>query len=307
MTTATLAHLDPNRRHDFVLLFDVQDGNPNGDPDAGNLPRVDPETMQGLVTDVCLKRKIRDYVDVVKMGEAPYKIYVQMGSYLTDTRARVFENHSIASGTHPLEAQHWMCAEFYDIRMFGAVMSMGTYAAGQVNGPMQMTFARSIDPVLPSDVTIARVALERRDEVKEEAGDVDGAEDAGVDDDPPTHGTLGRKALVPYGLYRGYGFFNPHRAKQTGISAEDLKLFWSALIHTWDLDRSAARGLMACRGLYVFSHESSLGNAPAHRLFDLVSVRRQEGAGVARSFRDHVVSIDEAGIPEKVQLTRLEG
>ena len=299
MTTTTLAHTDADRRHDFVLLFDVQDGNPNGDPDAGNLPRVDNETMQGLVTDVAIKRKIRDYVDASNLEQAKYKIYVQRESYLTETRARVFgERANGRQAPSAAEAREWMCQEFFDIRMFGAVMSMREYNAGQVRGPVQLTFARSIDPILPLDSSIARVALER------------GERPEGRDDDDleaPTHGTLGRKATVPYALYLGYGFFNPHFAKQTGAVSEDLEVFWNALVNMWDLDRSAARGLMSCRGLYVFSHESSMGNAPAHRLFDLIDVQRKDGVEAPRKFRDYTVSVAEEGIPEEIILTKLEG
>ena len=299
-TTTATAHKDVERRQDFILLFDVQDGNPNGDPDAGNLPRVDNETMQGLVTDVSLKRKIRDWVDASSLEESRYKIYVQRESYLTETRARVFEQRSEGrQGIHHSEAQQWMCQEFFDIRMFGAVMSMKEYNAGQVRGPVQMTFARSIDPILPTDSSIARVALERRGER---------AETQSEDElEAPTHGTLGRKATVPYALYMGYGFFNPHFARKTGVTSEDLEVFWSALLNMWDLDRSSSRGLMACRGLYAFSHESSLGNAPAHRLFDLVSVQRNDGVEAPRKFRDYTVTVDETSLPEKVTLTRLEG
>ena len=255
MTTKTLIHAEVERRHDFALLFDVKDGNPNGDPDAGNLPRVDNETMQGLVTDVSIKRKIRDWVDASNLEQARYKIYVQRESYLTETRARVFNEQAEGrQGIPQSEARGWMCQEFFDIRMFGAVMSMKDYNAGQVRGPIQLTFARSIDPILPMDSSIARVALERRGEKPEGGGD--------DELEAPTHGTLGRKATVPYALYLGYGFFNPHYAKRTGAAAEDLEVFWNALLNMWDLDRSSSRGLMSCRGLYVFSHESPMGKRP---------------------------------------------
>lgn len=191
-----------------------------------------------------------------------------------------------------------MCQEFFDIRMFGAVMSMREYNAGQVRGPVQMTFARSIDPILPLDSSIARVALERGER----------PEGRGDDElEAPTHGTLGRKATVPYALYLGYGFFNPHFARQTGATTEDLEVFWNALVNMWDLDRSASRGLMSCRGLYVFSHESPMGNAPAHRLFDLVNVEKNEAVEAPRKFRDYTVTVEEGRIPDGVTLTRLEG
>ena len=299
MTTTAQTHTDSDRRHDFVLLFDVQDGNPNGDPDAGNLPRVDPETMQGLVTDVALKRKIRDYVDVSGRDQSRYKIYVQRESYLTETRSRVFGTKSEGrQGIHPSEAQKWMCEEFFDVRVFGAVMSMREYNAGQVRGPVQLTFARSIDQIVPLDSSIARVALERGERTAEQGDD---------DLEAPTHGTLGRKATVPYGLYLGYGFFNPHFAQRTGANADDLDLLWTALVNMWDLDRSAARGLMACRGLYVFSHESSLGNAPAHRLFERINVQLKEGVAAPRKFGDYAVTVNDADLPTGISLTRLEG
>ena len=298
MTTITQTHTDVTRRHDFVLLFDVTDGNPNGDPDAGNLPRVDPETMHGLVTDVCMKRKVRDWVDVGRGQEARFKIYVQRESYLTETRGRVFGARAGGrKNVQPSEAQQWMCDEFYDIRMFGAVMSMKEHNAGQVRGPIQFTFARSIDPIVPLDSSIARVALESR-----------GERPAGQEEDElaaPTHGTLGRKATVPYGLYRAHGFFNPHFAKRTGVAEADLELFWQAVQQMWDLDRSSSRGLMACQGLYVFSHESPLGNAPAHKLFQRVKVQRHEGVEAPRSISDYTVAVDDSTLPVGVALTPL--
>lgn len=294
---------DVRRRHDFVLLFEVTDGNPNGDPDAGNLPRVDPETMQGLVTDVALKRKVRDYVDVARGEEARYKIYVQSGEALNATHRRAYEHLGITS-TGAKQAKDdvsqvraWMCANFYDIRMFGAVMTTGVNC-GQVRGPIQLTFARSIDQIVPLDLAITRVAVTREEDaqvvVAEEGGEVKGKQTE-----------MGRKALVPYGLYRAHGFFNPHFAQQTGATAEDLALFWQALQQMWDLDRSAARGMLAVRGLYIFSHESTLGNAPAHTLFDRIQVARAGDAVAPRSFRDYAVTVDNAGLPGQVALTAL--
>ena len=274
-TTATTT--DVTRRHDFVLLFDVRDGNPNGDPDAGNLPRVDPETMQGLVTDVAIKRKVRDYTDMAH-GDGRFKIYVQHGQFLGERRKRVFDDHANGEASPSAsDARGWMCAEFYDVRMFGAVMSMREHNAGQVRGPMQLTFARSIDGIVPLDSSIVGPAQNRQDVNREDSGA-----------EATNFGTMGRKSTVPYGLYRAHGFFNPHFADKTGVDSEDLALFWHALEMMWDVDRSAARGEMACRGLYVFSHESKLGNAAAHRLFDLV--RTPPSASVApRSFADYAV------------------
>ena len=281
MTTATVTHTDPTRRHDFVMLFDVADGNPNGDPDAGNLPRVDPETMQGLMTDVAIKRKVRDYVDLARGSEQRFKIYVQHEAYLTDTRNRVFSERAPGQKNVSVnDGRAWMCDEFFDVRMFGAVMSMKEANAGQVRGPLQLTFARSIDPIVPLDLAIVGPAQNQSQSKRSE------------DDDTDKFGTMGRKSLVPYGLYRAHGFFNPHFAKQTGATAEDL-------------DRSASRGMMACRGLYIFSHESSLGNAPAHKLLERVSVERKAEVIAPRSFQNYTVSVHDADLPEKVTLTRL--
>lgn len=295
---ANTPYLDVNRRHDFVLLFDVTDGNPNGDPDAGNLPRVDPETMQGLVTDVALKRKVRDWVDVARGTEARFKIYVQHETFLTDARARVFSARSGGRSSVPVsDGRQWMCDEFFDVRMFGAVMSMREHNAGQVRGPIQMTFARSVDPIVPLDLGIVGPAQRQRDVAR-------ASDDEEV---APTYGTMARKALVPYGLYRAHGFFNPHFAQQTGVNEEDLDLFWQALQKMWDLDRSSSRGLMAIRGLYVFTHDSSLGNAPAHALFERVHVIRHADVVAPRSFGDYEVEVNAVNLPQGVQLTTLVG
>jgi len=297
---------DVTRRHDFVLLFDVTDGNPNGDPDAGNLPRVDPETMQGLVTDVAIKRKVRDWVDLARGDEGRYKIYVQSGEALITVHKRAYEDLGLTStGTRQAKAdvdsaREWMCRNFYDIRLFGAVMSVGVNC-GQVRGPLQITFARSIDPVVPLDLSITRVAVTREEDMKvsvtEEGGEGRGGKQT----------EMGRKALVPYGLYRAHGFFSPHLARQTGVTEEDLDLFWQALQKMWDTDRSAARGLMACQGLYVFTHDSPLGNAPAHKLFERVQVKRKEGVEAPRSFGDYTLTVDDTSLPDGVTLEPLVG
>lgn len=299
-------HLDPEKRHDFIFLFDVQDGNPNGDPDAGNLPRVDPETMQGLVTDVSVKRKIRNYVDAAHGSEGRHKIYVQHRGVLNAQHRRAYE----AIGEEPKGSKQdratvdktraWMCENFYDIRTFGAVMSTGVNC-GQVRGPMQLTFARSIDPVVPMDVSITRVAVTKEEDAKFIAAE-DGEGGSGKVSE------MGRKALVPYGLYRGHGFYNPMLAEDTGFDSDDLELFWQALKMSWELDRSASRGLMALRGLYVFSHENPLGNAPAHQLFERLHFEEQNG-NVPRSFDDYRdrLKIDEKDLPDGLTLTRLIG
>lgn len=296
------AHIDYTRRHDFVLLFDVTDGNPNGDPDAGNLPRVDPETMQGLVTDVAIKRKVRDYVDATRGQEERFKIYVQEGRYLAEKQERAYSARNLKKGSKEARdhaiAQAWMCENFYDVRTFGAVMGVTDYKAGQVRGPVQFTFARSIDRVVPMDVSIVRVALtSAKDERQATEKDGEGS----------THGTMGRKSVVPYGLYRMSGFISPHLGLPLGFDGEDLQVLWESLQLMWDLDRSAARGLMACRGLYVFTHEGKFGNAPAHALFDRIGVRLVDGVQAPRAFTDYRVTIDDGNLPVGVTLTRLVG
>ena len=300
------AYTDINRRQDFVLLFDVADGNPNGDPDAGNLPRVDPETMQGLVTDVALKRKVRDWVDAVRGDESRFKIYIQSGEALNAKHQRAYDDLEIRStGTRQKRAdvdraREWMCGNFYDIRLFGAVMTTGVNC-GQVRGPVQMTFARSIDPIVPLDLSITRIAVTRIEDAEVEVSDEDGTGQGGKQTE------MGRKALVPYGLYKAHGFFSPHFATQTGVDREDMEMFWNALVNMWDLDRSSARGLMACRGLYVFSHESKLGNAPAHTLFEQVSVVMRDSITAPRRFQDYEVQLDVSEMPDGVGMTRLVG
>jgi CRISPR-associated protein Csd2 len=275
---------DPGRRHDFVLIFDVRDGNPNGDPDAGNLPRVDPETMQGLVTDVAIKRKVRDFVDMAHGTEQRFKVYVQHGQFLTNQRKRVFgEQFGSSRKPNPSAARKAMCDEFFDVRMFGAVMSMKEYNAGQVQGPMQLTFARSIDPIVPLDASIVGPAQKQTDIKSKEA-----------DEEETVFGTMGRKSTVPYGLYRAHGFFNPHFASDTGVDAGDLELFWRALEMMWDVERSATRGEMACRGLHVFSHESRLGNAAAYRLFERIQTPPSTSAA-PRAFTDYTVKCPPDG------------
>lgn len=306
---------DPSRRHDFVYLFDVTDGNPNGDPDAGNLPRVDPETMQGLVTDVSIKRKVRDWVALARADAPRDKIYVENSGVALNTKhQRAYEALGIAStGTRQRRgevdlARAWMRENFYDVRAFGAVMSTGVNC-GQVRGPLQLTFARSIDPIIPLDLSITRVAITKPEDAAVLVTD-DGGKGGKVTE-------MGRKALVPYGLYRGYGFFSPHFAQgenATGdarlgqggaFTIDDLALFWDALRRMWDVDHSSSRGMLALRRLYVFSHDDPRGNAPAHQLFERVSARRNPGVEAARVFKDYAVTINEEGLPSGVTLTRL--
>lgn len=374
-------HLDPQRRHDFVLIFDVTDGNPNGDPDGGNMPRTDAETSHGLVTDVCLKRKIRNYVATYAEHRATEEqkkrlnIFVEHHGVLNNQIRRAYTEQGIPTGKpssdivkdvtvlealrenkHLLpaaftftdseaeaeedvvptlaysgeltdielkesleasedlyqnkavkrfiealvkkagkpdksrvnaeKARTWMCENFYDVRMFGAVMSTGLNA-GQVRGPVQLTFARSFDPVLPQDLAVTRVAVTDAKEAEKLQ-------------------TIGRKTLIPYGLYMTRGFYSPSLAAQTGVSKEDLEIFWEALVKMWDFDRSASRGLMAPRGLYIFSHESKLGNAPAHKLFELVKTELKKPSEPPRKFSDYKeIKIDETKLPQGLTLKTL--
>ncbi len=291
-------HSDVKRRHDLVLLFDVHDGNPNGDPDAGNLPRVDPQTMQGLVTDVALKRKVRNWVTATQNGKPGMEIYIKHHGILNEEHERAYK----AIGKKPKgtkqdretvdEAQAWMCRTFYDIRMFGAVMTTGVNA-GQVRGPAQLTFARSVDPIVPLDLAITRVAVTRSEDAR---GEEQGEEGKVTE--------MGRKTLVPYALYRGHGFFVPSFASRTGAQDQDLQVMWDALRGMWDMDRSSSRGMTALRGLCVFTHEGAFGNAPAQVLFDRVRITRRDGGKVAREFADYDVSVDDHDLPQGVTLFR---
>ena len=288
-------------RYDFVLLFDVKDGNPNGDPDAGNLPRVDAETGQGLVTDVSLKRKVRNFVGILHDEQPPYEIYVKEKAILNKQHERAYQ--AIPGGAELLagddkkrkggdkveEARQWMCQNFYDVRTFGAVMSTGVNC-GQVRGAVQMTFARSVDPVIASEHSITRMAVATEKEAEKQDGD---------------NRTMGRKFTVPYGLYVAHGFVSAHLANQTGFSDSDLELLWQALTNMFEHDRSAARGEMATRGLYVFKHEGKLGNAPAYSLFERIKAQKQ--VEVPRSFADYTVSVDAEILPNGVELLRLVG
>lgn len=288
------------KRYDFVLLFDVQNGNPNGDPDAGNFPRLDPETNLGLVSDVALKRKVRDYVALACRNsdgtpKDGYDIYVQLHSVLETQHRRAYEARKLDPEKKSKEAvdltRAWMCQTFYDVRTFGAVMSTGVNC-GQVRGPVQITFARSIDRILPLEQAITRKAVTTLKEgAKQEA-------DHGM-----VTGTIGRKSIVPYGLYRAHGFVSPAFANATGFSEADLELLWQALGSMFEFDRSATRGEMATRALIVFEHESQLGNAPSHQLFDRVQVKANEGV-LPRSFSDYQLEIQSEGLPAGITLHR---
>lgn len=276
-------------RIDFVYIFDVQDGNPNGDPDAGNLPRVDAETGMGLVTDVCLKRKVRNYVQTAKGQSDGYDIFIKEKAVLNTLIDKAHDDSEVKAAKDKTEAaRRFMCSNYYDIRTFGAVMSTGKNA-GQVRGAIQMTFARSADPIATAEHSITRMAVATEKESEKQNGD---------------NRTMGRKATVPYGLYICHGFISASLAKQTGFSDEDLSLFWDALKNMFDLDRSAARGLMSAQKLIVFRHDSVLGNAPANKLFDLVKVEKICD-GAPRSFSDYRVTVDKAALPANVAVEEL--
>ncbi|MDF1929797.1 type I-C CRISPR-associated protein Cas7/Csd2 [Legionella pneumophila] len=298
-------------RYDLVFIFDVKDGNPNGDPDAGNLPRIDVETGCGLVTDVCLKRKIRNYVSLVKnpmeltqpldKNQMRYEIYVREKAILNKQNERAYigigeeellkvDNKKRKGGGKVEEARQWMCLNFYDVRTFGAVMSTGINA-GQVRGPVQLTFARSVEPIVTSEHTITRMAVATEDEAENQEGD---------------NRTMGRKFTIPYGLYRMHGFISAPLAEQTNFNEDDLELLFESFKNMFEHDRLAARGEMTARGLYVFKHESKLGNAQAHTLFERIKISRQT-EGPARSFDDYKVEVDTSNFPQGVMLERIIG
>ncbi len=276
-------------RYDFVYLFDVKDANPNGDPDAGNLPRIDPETGEGLVTDVCLKRKIRNYVALTKGNTPPHEIYFTDGSVLNNTHKRAWEHIGEKPGkTLPKDVEkakeltRFMCRNFFDIRTFGAVMSTDVNC-GQVRGPVQLSFARSVDPIVTSEHSITRSSVTNERDLEKER-------------------TMGRKFTVPYAVYRAHGFVNPFLADQTGFSQADLGLLWSALENAFQFDQSAARpaGSMSARALIVFEHDNQLGKAPSHELLDRVRISRTRKEVPARAWKDYEVVVHEEGMPEGV-------
>ena len=290
-------------RYEFVILFDVENGNPNGDPDAGNMPRVDPETGYGIVTDVCLKRKIRNYVETLKENSTGWRIYVKDGVPLNRSDNEAFAELDVTEKNVKekkkkdpeldKKIRDWMCANFYDIRTFGAVMTTFVKAAlncGQVRGPVQLGFARSVEPIVPQEITITRVAITTEADAKKKGNE------------------MGRKYIVPYGLYRCEGFVSANLArKTTGFSEEDLEVLWQAILNMFENDRSAARGKMAVRELIVFKHDSELGCAPAWKLFDSVSVQRKDknDPAPARAYSDYVVTVDEENLPEGVHCQRM--
>ena len=296
-------------RYDFALVFDVKDGNPNGDPDAGNLPRVDPETGCGLVTDVCLKRKVRNIIQMTQDPAKGFDVFVKekailnrliegayqaMGVDLTkppvdEKDGKKRNKEGSGQGTEVDNARKQMCKTYFDIRTFGAVMSTGANA-GQVRGPVQMTFGRSVDPVVTLEHCITRMAVATEAEAESQSGD---------------NRTMGRKNTIPYGVYVSHGFVSPHLANQTGFSEDDLALFWSALVNMFEHDRSAARGLMATQRLVIFKHESPLGNAPAHKLFERVRVENKDKSKPPRDISDYTITIDRADMPKGVAVVEM--
>ncbi len=287
-------------RYDFVYLFDVQNGNPNGDPDAGNAPRIDPETGHGFVSDVCLKRKIRNFICLAKgtadgNPDSGYDIYVKEKAVLNNQHGRAYENLDLdpkVKGAKRAEnvdrARRWMCETFFDVRMFGAVMSTDVNC-GQVRGPVQFAFATSADPIVPLEQSVTRMAVTTEKEAESQSGD---------------NRTMGRKSIVPYALYRAHGFVSPQLASQTGFSEEDLSLLKQSLAMMFEHDRSAARGQMAAQACIAFRHESALGNAPAHKLFERVTVTKKDAGKPARSIGDYDIEIDESGLPSGVTVER---
>lgn len=297
--TSIAAHLDPGRKHDFVFLFDVRDGNPNGDPDAGGMPRTDPETQQGLVTDVAVKRKIRNMVALLGEDQPGYDIYVEAGVALNAQHKRAYKALGLkeADGkkykppaADQEQARRWMCQTFFDVRMFGAVMTTGTALCGRVQGPLQITFSRSVERVLSQEHGLTRVTQTR---------------EADIEQGQTTE--MGAKHAVPYGLYVGYGHFSAPHAARTGVTPEDLAMLWRAFTLMLEHDRASGRGEMALRGLYVFSHGDKFGSAPAHELFDKIRIT-PSGQQPARSFADYKIEIPGDGdLPDGVTLTRIQG
>jgi len=311
-----------SKRHDFVLIFDVTNGNPNGDPDSGNMPRMDPETGHGLVSDVSLKRKIRNYVDLARTGQDGHHIYVQEGSILNDKHrqayralrpgdAKVDKDPKLnpKDDAEAIKLRDFMCVNFFDVRTFGAVMSTGVNC-GQVKGPVQITFATSVEPIMPSEISITRMAATNEAEKKQKAEGDDS-------DDRKENRTMGRKHIVPYGLYVAYGFISAKFAERTGFSEDDLSLLTEALTSMFEHDHSAARGQMSTRKLILFRHDNALGNAPAHQLFDIVKIGRSVGGEFreidtrldnippARKFGDYAVQIDSAALPDGVEIVEV--
>jgi len=279
-------------RYEFVLLFDVKNGNPNGDPDGGNMPRIDPETGHGITTDVCLKRKVRNYVELMHEDRPPYRIYIKEKAVLTVRREPAYDSvEEVKDKSEKVSrARDWMCENFFDVRTFGAVMSTKENNCGQVRGPAQFSFSRSIDPVVPLEAAITRMAVETAKEAESQGGD---------------NRTMGRKAYIPYGLYQTHGFISAPFARQTGFSEEDLALLWQALMNMFDHDHSASRGEMAVQKLVAFKHDSELGNAPSQNLFTLVRTERIDKERPPRSVSDYRITVDEKSAPQGIEVIEM--
>jgi CRISPR-associated protein Csd2 len=295
---------DVKVRHDFMFMFDCTDGNPNGSPDADNMPRVDPETMHGLVTDGSIKRKVRDVVDIMHGTEETYKIYIQnRGIALNTLHERAYTEKGLKStGTKQNRedvdnARLWMCENFFDVRMFGAVMTTA-FNCGQVCGPVQIAISRSVDPIVPVEIPITRVAVTRKEDTE-----IIASEEGSDKKSSGKQNEMGRKFIIPYGLYVGHGHFSTTFAERTGVSEKDMEIFWDAFTRIFDMSHSASRGEMNLRQIYVFSHESKWGNAPSHKLTDLISVKRKPELEIARKFSDYEITVDDNRIPERVSLT----
>lgn len=279
-----------NKRYEFVLFFEVENGNPNGDPDAGNMPRIDPETSHGIVTDVCLKRKVRNYIELAQGGKSSFDIYVREKAILNGLHEEAYTELKIKPEPKRLpkdpeqakQVTKYMCDRFYDIRAFGAVMAMEVNC-GQVRGPVQFSFARSLDPVVPQEITITRMAVANKKDADKER-------------------TMGRKHIIPYALYRAEGYISAPLAQKTGFSETDLELFWEALMNMFEHDHSAARGKMASRKLIIFEHETPLGKAPAHKLFGLVTAKHINDTKPPRAFDDYVINVNHAGKPDGIAI-----
>ncbi len=299
----TNIHTNPSLRHDFVFLFEVVDGNPNGDPDAGNLPRRDPLTRQGLVTDVCIKHKVREWVAEYHFEAGQREVYIRSGAILNQQHRRIYDAKGLNStGSKQdrstiISARQAMCTTFWDVRMFGAVMNTRVNA-GQVRGPLQLTLGRSIDEVRVINLSLTRCAVTIEEDAEVKVG-ADGKMKGGKE------GTMADKFIIPYGLYLMYGFYSPAWAQKSGVSADDLDIFWQALDQMWSYDRSETRGRMSCRGLYVFSHNSPTGNAKAEQLFGRINARLRAEVQYPGNFEDYEVIVDDADLPEGVTLTRL--
>jgi CRISPR-associated protein Csd2 len=297
--TVTGAHLDPGRKHDFTFLFDVRDGNPNGDPDAGGMPRMDPETGHGLVSDVAIKRKLRNMISLLGEGQPGYDIYVEAGVALNTQQRHAYAELGLREKdgtkytppkTDQEKAQQWMCRTFFDVRMFGAVMSTGNALCGRVQGPVQITFSRSADRVFSQEHGLTRVTQTREDDIKQ--GQTT---------------EMGAKHAIPYALYQGFGHFSAPLASRTGVTAKDLAMFWRAFSLMFEHDRSASRGEVTLRGLYAFTHADKFGSAPASELFELITIKSPE-RGTPRRYEDYEVTVPGAdGLPDGVVLTRMYG